>query len=98
MLIYRFRIVSEDHEDFSMEIEIQPGQSFRDFHECIIESVELPPPDKASFYLTDKKYLKGTELSLKSYKKQVKRYDKELDEMVLETITPRLMKDSKIKN
>ncbi len=98
MLIYRFKLTSVEHEEYTMEIEIQPGQTFRDFHECIIESSELLPPEKAFFYPTDKKNKKSTEISLKSYKKQEKKYDPELDEMVIVTSTPRLMKDSKIKN
>jgi hypothetical protein len=98
MLVYRFKMVAQEHEEFSMEIEIQPGQTFRDFHVCIIESVELPPPERASFYLTDKQFRRGTELSLKSYKKQVRKYDEEMDEMVTITVTPKLMKDARIKN
>ena len=98
MLIYRFRITSQEHEEYSMEMEIQPGQTFRDFHECIIESSELLPPDKAFFFPTDKKNKRSTGISLKSYKKQEKRYDPELDEMVVEVYTPKLMKDAKIKN
>lgn len=81
-----------------MEIEIQPGQTFRDFHECIIETSELLPPERAFFFPTDKKNKKSTEISLKSYKKQENKFDPELDEMVIVTSTPRLMKDCKIKN
>jgi hypothetical protein len=98
MLIYRFRITSVEHEEYTMEIEIQPGQTFRDFHECIIESSELLPPEKAFFYPTDKKNTKSTEISLKSFKKQEKKYDPELDEMVVVTLAAKLMKDAKIKN
>ena len=98
MLIYRFKITSQEHEEYSMEIEIQPGQTFRDFHECIIENSELLPPEKAFFYPTDKKYKRSTEISLKSYKKQQKVYDPEMDEMVLVTSTPKLMKDARVKN
>jgi hypothetical protein len=98
MLIYRFKITSQEHEEYTMEIEIQPGQTFRDFHECIIESSELLPPEKAFFFPTDKKNKRSTEISLKSYKKQEKKYDPELDEMVVVTITAKLMKDAKVKN
>jgi hypothetical protein len=76
MLIYRFKITSQEHEEYTMEIEIQPGQTFRDFHECIIESSELLPPEKAFFFPTDKKNKRSTEISLKSYKKQEKKYDR----------------------
>lgn len=98
MLIYRFRITSEEADDFVREIEIQPGQTFRDFHNCILESLEMPPPDNAFFYITLKKDKAREEISLKSIRKQVKRFDKELDEVIVETVTLKLMKDCKVKN
>lgn len=98
MLIYRFRVTSQEHEEFVMEIEIQPGQTFLDFHDCIIETAELAPPEKAMFFPTDKKNRKSIEISLKSYKKEEKKYDPELDEMVTVISKPRLMKDLRIKN
>ncbi len=98
MLIYRFKVVSEEHEDFLREICIQPGQTFLEFHGCILESAELLPCEQASFYLTDKKYKKTREIALDSVKRHVKRYDEEMDEMVTVTIIPKLMKESKVKD
>ena len=98
MLIYRFRISSDEADDFVREIEIQPGQTFRDFHNCILESLEFTPPENAFFYITLKKDKERQEISMKSVKKQVKRYDKDLDEIVVETVALKLMKDSKVKN
>lgn len=98
MLIYRFKVTLQDHEEFSLEIEIQPGQSFRDFHECITEASELLPPEKAFFYPTDRKNQRSTEIALKSYKREERKFDPELDEMVTVVTTPRLMKDCKVKN
>ncbi|TSA30618.1 MAG: hypothetical protein D4R67_00105 [Bacteroidetes bacterium] len=98
MLIYRFRINSEEHEEFIREICIQPGQRFIDFYHCLLESAELIPAEQASFYLTDKRYKKDREISLHPVEKQVKRYDPELDEMVPVTIVPKLMKDTRLKD
>jgi len=98
MLIYRFKITSEEHEEFRREICIQPGQKFIDFYQCILESVELIPAEQASFFLTDKKYKKDREISLNLIEKQVRRYDQEMDEMVMITIAPKLMKESKVKD
>jgi hypothetical protein len=98
MLIYRFRITSDEHDDFLMEVDIQPSQTFKELHDCIVESAELLPADRAFIYPTDKKDVRGLEISLKSYKKEVKKYDPELDEMVNEIIIPRMMKDARIKN
>jgi hypothetical protein len=98
MLIYRFKVISEEHEEFLREICIQPGQKFIDFYHAILESAEMIPAERASFYLTDKKYKKDREISLTRYEKQVRKYDPEMDEMVTITIVPKLMKDSKLKD
>ncbi|MFC2102417.1 hypothetical protein ACFLS7_05440 [Bacteroidota bacterium] len=98
MLIYRFKVTSEEHDEFVREICIQPGQKFIDFYQMILESAELIPAEQASFYLTDKKYKKDREISLNRIEKQVKRYDPEMDEMMMVTIVPKLMKDSKLKD
>ena len=97
MLIYRFRITCEEHDGFLREIEILPNQTFLDFHHIIIDSSELMHCERASFFMTDKKYKKDKEICLKSEKRQVRRYDDELDEIVTESIAPPLMKASKVK-
>lgn len=96
MLIYHFRIVSVDHEDFLREIQIQPKQSFLDFHAILIESAELLHCEKASFFLTDKKYHKDKEITLKSEKRPIRRYDEDLDQVVTETITLPVMKHARL--
>ncbi len=98
MLIYRFKVTSEEHEEFLREICIQPGQKFIDFYQAILESAEMIPAEQASFYLTDKKYKKDREISLNRYEKQVRKYDSEMDEMVTIMVVPKLMKDSKVKD
>ncbi|MFH1159669.1 MAG: hypothetical protein V1733_01810 [bacterium] len=98
MLVYRFKITSEEYEEFLREVVIQPSQKFLDFHMCLLESADLFLCKQASFFLTDKKYKKDKEISLHTVEKQVKRYDPELDDMVMVTLTPRRMKDSKLKD
>ena len=98
MLIYRFKVISEEYEEFVREICIQPGQKFIDFYQIVLESAELIPAEQASFYLTDKKYKKDREISLNHIEKLVKRYDPEMDEMMMITIVPKLMKDAKLKD
>jgi len=98
MLVYRFRLISEDHDYFIRDIEILPGQTFLDFHSVILESTDLTSCSKASFFLTDKMYKKDREISLKSEKRQIRKYDEDLDEIISQTIVPPLMKKSKLKN
>ena len=97
MLIYRFRITSADQEDFIREIEIQPTQTFLDFHDIIISCSDLNGCQNAMFFNTDKKYKPHQQISLKQQKKQVKKYDEELDEIIIETAALNLMKDSQLK-
>ena len=96
MLIYHFRIVSVDHEDFLREIQIQPKQSFLDFHAILIESAELLHCEKASFFLTDKKYHKNKEITLKSEKRPIRKYDEDLDQVITETVTLPVMKHARL--
>jgi hypothetical protein len=98
MLIYRFRITSEEFDDFLRVIEIQPGQTFLDFHECLLTNADIDKCDRSFFYITDNSFKKQREISLKPLKKQVKKYDDDLDEIVTETFEPFLMKDVRIKD
>jgi len=98
MLVYRFKISSEEYDEFIREIVIQPNQTFLDFHSCLLESAEILPCEQASFFMTDKKYKKSREITLIPAKKQIKRYDPELDEMVVITVTPKLMKETRMKD
>lgn len=98
MIIYRFRLTSEDQEDFFREIEIQPSQTFLDFHDIILSCSDLDRCDHAYFYITDTHYKKKQEISLKFQRKQVQKYDDEMDEMIVETYVPHLMEKSKMKD
>ncbi len=98
MLIYRFRITCEEHDAFLREIEILPNQSFLDFHHILLESAELMHVERASFFAADKGYRKKKEISLKTEKRQVRKYDEDLDQVLTETVVLPLMKNEKLKN
>jgi len=98
MLIYRFRITCEEYDGFLREIEIQPNQTFLDFHHILMESAELFHCDRASFFMTDKKYKKDKEITLKSEKRQIRKYDDDLDRVVTDFVTLPLMKAAKLKD
>jgi len=97
MLIYRFRVTSEEFDSFLREIEIQPGQTFLDFHHVILESVDMHHCEKASFFITDKMFKKEKEITLKNDKRKVRKYDEDLDIVVTETETVPLMKAARLK-
>jgi len=97
MIIYRFRLTSDDHEDFLREIEIQPVQTFLDFHQAILSCANLENCENALFYTTDNKFKKKQEFSFKYQKKQVRKYDEDIDQVVTETYVPHLMEESVLK-
>ena len=98
MIIYRFRLTSEDHEDFLREIEIQPTQTFLDFHEIVVNCANLEKCTNAFFYTTDNKFKKKKEFSLKDQRKEVRKYDDDTDQVVTATYVPHLMKKSILKD
>ena len=53
MAVYKFRIIYEDHEDVSRDIEIKPFHSFEDLHLAIQDSIKFDASKAASFYISD---------------------------------------------
>jgi len=64
MQAYRFRLLYDDQEDFLRDIEIKPGQTFRDFHDVILRSVGIDGQELASFFVCDRKWNKQKEITL----------------------------------
>jgi hypothetical protein len=64
MQAYRFRLLSEEQDDFLRDIEIKPGQTFKDFHDIILESVEIEGNELASFFICDPQWNKEREITL----------------------------------
>jgi len=64
MQVYRFRLLFEEQEDFLRDIEIKPGQTFKDFHDIILQSVEIESNELASFFVCDPGWNKQREITL----------------------------------
>ena len=64
MQAYRFRILFEEQDDFLRIIEIKPGQTFKDFHDAILKSVEIEGNELASFFVCDPLWNKQREITL----------------------------------
>ena len=64
MQAYRFRLLSEDQDDFLRDIEIKPGQTFKDFHDIIYQTLELEGNELASFFICDPRWNKQREITL----------------------------------
>lgn len=64
MQVYRFRLLFEDQEEFLRDIEIRPGQTFKDFHDIILKSVDIEGNELASFFICDPRWNKQKEITL----------------------------------
>jgi hypothetical protein len=64
MQVYRFRLLFEEQEDFLRDIEIKPGQTFKDFHDIILKSVDIESNELASFFICDPGWSKQREITL----------------------------------
>lgn len=64
MQVYRFRILFEEQEDFLRDIEIKPGQTFKEFHDVILKSLDIDGSELASFFICDPNWRKQKEITL----------------------------------
>lgn len=65
MAIYKFRVTFEDYEDITRDIEIKSSQTFFDFFQIILQSIDFDFKHAASFFVSDDYWSKkGTEITL----------------------------------
>lgn len=62
MHVYRFKIVFEDQDGFSRELDLLASQSFGNFHQAIQQDLGLNPALPASFFICDHKFRKQQEI------------------------------------
>ncbi|HOY32774.1 MAG TPA: hypothetical protein PKW80_12925 [Bacteroidales bacterium] len=70
MLIYKFKVISDEIDNFYREIEIKPGHTFKDFHDMLNDCIKFNPGEMASFYICDNKWNKLQEISLVNLEEQ----------------------------
>lgn len=63
MASLKFRFTFEDYDDISRDIEIKPSQTFLDLHNCFQASINFDNSKPASFFMSNDKWLKGTEIA-----------------------------------
>jgi hypothetical protein len=84
-VVYRFKVMFEDHEDVVRDIEITNLQTFEDFHNIIQSSIGFDASKPASFFICTDHWIKEQEIVLEARK------DKDGNNLPL-------MKESLIKN
>ncbi|WP_010663947.1 IS1096 element passenger TnpR family protein [Marinilabilia salmonicolor] len=63
-MIYKFRIISSENEDFIREIAINSHATFFDLHTFIVDELNYDKSQMTSFFLTDQNWHKETEVTL----------------------------------
>ena len=63
-MVYKFRIISDEVDDFLREIQIDSEASFYDLHEAILKSTGYKDDQMTSFFICDDDWEKETEITL----------------------------------
>lgn len=63
-MVYKFRLLSDEVDDFSREIAISSEASFLDLHNAILACVGYTPDQMTSFFLCNDDWEKDTEVTL----------------------------------
>ncbi len=63
-MIYHFQISSQESQNFRLEVELDGKHSFFDFHSIIQKSLGFESHQLASFFISDKKWMKLKEISM----------------------------------
>ncbi|MDB4049883.1 plasmid pRiA4b ORF-3 family protein [Flavobacteriaceae bacterium] len=80
-MIYRLRIILDTKQDVLRDIEIKSVNTFEDLHFAIINAFDFKDNEMASFYLSDKEWKQGEEITLESFGEE-----RVMKDNVLETI------------
>jgi hypothetical protein len=64
MNIFKLRVIIDTEEDVFRDIEIDTQASFEQFHQCILKAFDWEEGEMASFYTSNDKWEKGTEIPL----------------------------------
>ena len=63
-MIYKFRLLSDEAEDFRRDIEIDSDATFHDLHTAILDATGYSDDQMTSFFLCDDRWEKETEITL----------------------------------
>lgn len=63
-MIYKFRIISDEVDNFLREIKLDSEATFYDFHEAILKSTGYKDDQMTSFFICDDRWEKETEITL----------------------------------
>ena len=62
-MVYKFRLLSDEVEDFRRDIEIDSDATFLDLNKAILESVNFPDDQMTSFFICNNNWIKEVEIT-----------------------------------
>jgi hypothetical protein len=64
MKVYKFRLETEDQDDFVRDIEVKSNDTFKDLHDFILKTLKLSGKELASFHIANDNWEKLIEITL----------------------------------
>ncbi len=64
MKVYKFRLLTDEQEDFVRDLELTEDHSFYDFHLAILQTTSLAGSELSSFFMCDQNWEKQAEIML----------------------------------
>ncbi len=83
IMVFKFRLISDEVKDFVRDIEILDDQTFFDLHSIIVEDFRYDRSQLASFFLTNRDWEKLQEFTLFDMSEDGKRHTTLMDRAVL---------------
>ena len=62
-MVYKFRLLSDEVDDFRRDIEIDSDATFFELHKAILESVNYPDDQMTSFFICNDNWVKLVEIT-----------------------------------
>ena len=62
-MVYKFRLLSDEVEDFRRDIEIDSDATFMELHEAILKSAGYPDDQMTSFFICTDRWIKEVEIT-----------------------------------
>ena len=62
-MVYKFRLLSDEVEDFRRDIEIDSDATFMELHEAILKSAGYPDDQMTSFFICNDNWIKEVEIT-----------------------------------
>ena len=85
-MIYLFRVISDEIQDFYRDVVIDGSDTFLDFHHTLQENLGYDPSQLASFFLTSERWEKEMEITLIDMMQESALETRTMDETTIDEI------------